>query len=173
MSTDLQAENEKLQKENELLRNRLIELNLKLQEEKQESLPKLKDLPKIDGNTELNVAVFGAGSFGTALAAIAARKGHNVIMLVRDEEQSKSINEAHINPKRGWLQKYKLAENIKCTTDICEAVNAERTDLIIHSIPSQYTPSYLEKYSKFIPAHIPFVCTAKGTILCDFASNRL
>jgi len=159
---ELKKENDKLKKENDLLRSRMIELNLKLQEEKQQTLPKLKELPKIDENTVLNITVFGGGSFGTALATIAARRGHNVMMLVRDQQQSHSINSTHINPKRGWLKKYKLPENIKCTTDISQAVDATKTDIIIHSVPTQFTPSFLEKNAKFIPAHIPFVCTAKG-----------
>jgi len=162
MADELKDENDKLKKENELLRNRLIELELKVQEQKEStSSPKLKDLPEINETTNLNIVVFGGGSFGTALATIAARKGHKVIILVRDENQAKSINEENINPKREWLKKYKLPTNITSTTDIKKAVTDE-TNLIIHAIPTQYTPSYLEKYAEFIPPHIPIVCTAKG-----------
>eukprot|EP00486_Rosalina_sp_Unknown_P013234 CAMPEP_0201593826 /NCGR_PEP_ID=MMETSP0190_2-20130828/191329_1 /ASSEMBLY_ACC=CAM_ASM_000263 /TAXON_ID=37353 /ORGANISM="Rosalina sp." /LENGTH=103 /DNA_ID=CAMNT_0048053199 /DNA_START=11 /DNA_END=319 /DNA_ORIENTATION=+ len=103
MADELKDENDKLKKENELLRNRLIELELKVQEQKEStSSPKLKDLPEINETTNLNIVVFGGGSFGTALATIAARKGHKVIILVRDENQAKSINEENINPKREW-----------------------------------------------------------------------
>ena len=161
---ETKEENLKLKKENELLRNRLIELELKLQEHKETVNPTLKALPKIDEQTILNITVFGGGSFGTALATIAARRGHNVMMLVRDKQQCESINTSHINPKRGWLRKYKLPENIRCTTDIKEAVIADKTDMIIHSIPTQFTPAFLEKHSKHIPAHIPFVCTSKGYV---------
>merc|ERR1719204_2574563 len=135
--SSVEQENAKLKKENELLRNRLIDLELKLQEEKQQSqpLPELKPLPEIDESTKLNIAVFGGGSFGTALATIAARRGHNVTMLVRDAEQARSINESNLNPKRAWLSKIKLAANIKSTTSMAEAVDATTTHLIIHAIP--------------------------------------
>mmetsp|Transcript_20182 Transcript_20182/g.32056 ORF Transcript_20182/g.32056 Transcript_20182/m.32056 type:complete len:404 (+) Transcript_20182:28-1239(+) len=180
-SDELKEENTKLQKENELLRSRLIDLELKLQEAKQNEhhLAKLKALPKIDDKTVLNVTVFGGGSFGTALAVVAARRGHNVIILVRDKEQCKSINEQHINPKRGWLQKYKLEPNIKCTTDIKEAVDPANTNIIIHSLPVQVTPDFLEQNAEHIPAHIPFVCTSKGIhlgtekLLCDVIPSIL
>ena len=35
-------------------------------------------------------------------------------------------------------------------------------ELIIHAIPAQFTPEFLEKHKKLIPANVPFVCTAKG-----------
>ena len=187
MSEETKDENEKLKKENELLRNRLIEIELKLQEQKDIESPDIKPLPKIDENTQLNIVVFGGGSFGTALAVVAARRGHRVKILVRDKNQADSINTTGINPKRGWLKKYNLKElaskcngSITSTTKIEEAVTNE-TNLIIHSIPTQYTPVYLEKYAKYIPADIPIVCTAKGIhlktqkLLCDiipFCLNR-
>eukprot|EP01083_Nonionella_stella_P203835 743475_1 len=160
-SDELKEENAKLQKENDALRSIIVELNLKLQEHKEESPINIKPLPKIDENSKLNITVFGGGSFGTALATIASRKGHKIMMLVRDKQQSKSINESNINPKREWLKKHKLPSNIKCTTEITEAVT-ENTHIIIHAIPTQFTPAFLEKYSKYIPPHIPLVCTAKG-----------
>ena len=162
-SDDAKEENVKLKEENEALRLRVEELELKLQSKSaSSSSPKMKDLPKIDESTVLNVAVFGGGSFGTALAVIAARRGHRVTMLVRDEAQCQSINDHHINPRREWLKKYKLPPNIRCTTSMEEAVDAEKTDLIIHSIPTQHTPAFLAKHAKLIPPRIPLICTSKG-----------
>lgn len=45
------------------------------------------------------IAVIGGGAFGTAMATIAARSGHDVVLYVRNEEQCVSINEKHINPR--------------------------------------------------------------------------
>ncbi len=37
----------------------------------------------------VRVAVLGAGAFGTAMATIAARRGHQVLLYTRDESQAK------------------------------------------------------------------------------------
>ena len=161
-SADVETENAKLKEENESLRRRLEELELKLQSVDDSVAPKLPALPQIDSSSVLNITVFGGGSFGTALAVIAARRGHNITMLVRNEAQCQSINESQINPRREWLKKYKLPANVRCTTSIKEAVDGTKTDLIIHAVPTQHTPSFLGKYAELIPAHIPLVCTSKG-----------
>ncbi len=44
------------------------------------------------------VAVIGGGSFGTALATLAAKDGREVVMYVREEEVIKAINESNVNP---------------------------------------------------------------------------
>ena len=43
-----------------------------------------------------------------------------------------------------------------------EAVDAAKTDLIIHSIPTQHTPAFLAKHAELIPPRIPLICTSKG-----------
>ena len=43
------------------------------------------------------VAVIGAGSWGTALAIVAARAGHDVVIWSRNEAVVESINRDHIN----------------------------------------------------------------------------
>ena len=52
------------------------------------------------GGYKLNnkVAVIGGGSFGTALATLAAQDGREVVMYVREEEIIEAINKAHVNP---------------------------------------------------------------------------
>ena len=67
-----------------------------------------------------HVAILGAGSFGTAVATIAARNGHNVVIYCRNAEQVASINETHRNPRR--LSEYELSPLIRATTDFSAAV---------------------------------------------------
>ena len=85
------------------------------------------------------VTVFGAGSFGTAMAVVAARRGHQVRILARDPAQVAAINAAHRNPKR--LSDFVLPDNITATTDPVEALRA--TALMIHAIPVQKSPDFL------------------------------
>ena len=45
------------------------------------------------------IAVVGAGSWGTALAIVAARAGHDVTLWSRDADIVKSINEQRVNSR--------------------------------------------------------------------------
>jgi glycerol-3-phosphate dehydrogenase (NAD(P)+) len=47
----------------------------------------------------LKVAVFGSGSFGTAMATVVARNGFSVVMLCRSPETAERITTDHKNPK--------------------------------------------------------------------------
>ena len=90
------------------------------------------------------VAVIGGGSFGTALATLAASDGREVVMYVREEEIIKAINEAHVNPV--FLPDLLLPKNVsaKPMSDIenCDA------EYIIWSVPSQFTRSMAKTYAK-------------------------
>lgn len=46
-----------------------------------------------------NIAVFGTGSFGTALANVLAENGHQVLMWGKNEKTVNEINEFHTNTK--------------------------------------------------------------------------
>ena len=46
-----------------------------------------------------NIAVFGAGSWGTALAMVLADNGHEVRLWGHNQEQIDEINQKHTNKK--------------------------------------------------------------------------
>ena len=109
----------------------------------------------------LKVTVFGAGSFGTALAVIAARRGHRVTIWARNEEQCAAINETHKNPRR--FSDQELPKSITATSSVEDSVKG--CDLIIHCVPAQATPSFLRTYRDVIPADVPLVSTSKGILV--------
>jgi len=45
-----------------------------------------------------NVSVFGAGSWGTALASLLGQNGHNVTLWCRRADQARAINVTGENP---------------------------------------------------------------------------
>ena len=104
------------------------------------------------------VAVLGCGSYGTAMAVVAARSGHAVSMFTRHRDQASSINERHRNSKR--FATYELSPLITATTDFEEAV--ADASVIVHAIPAQHTPSFVERYRALFPSGVPVVSTAKG-----------
>ena len=46
----------------------------------------------------INVAVYGGGSFGTAMAAVLGRKGVKATLVVRRPDVVDQINDNHVNP---------------------------------------------------------------------------
>src|SRR5690606_32999094 len=61
------------------------------------------------------VAVLGAGSWGTALAALIARHGHDTVLWGRDAATVEAIDRRHENPR--YLPGIALPESLRATTD--------------------------------------------------------
>lgn len=80
----------------------------------------------------MKVAVLGAGSWGTALASLLARNGHDTVIWGRNAEQVRSINENHENAR--YLPGISLPESLKASTDLAETVRD--ADFILVVTPS-------------------------------------
>eukprot|EP00128_Syssomonas_multiformis_P014849 Colp12_sorted_trinity150504_noHs@1009 len=106
----------------------------------------------------LKVAVFGSGSFGTAMASVFARTGAHTVVLTRDPAVEASINNEHKNCK--YLTNYTLPENLVATTDAKVALDG--CDYIVHSIPLQASENFLRSVKDLIPPRVPIVSTSKG-----------
>src|SRR3546814_4412133 len=84
-----------------------------------------------------HVSVLGAGSWGTALAALACP--HNdTLLLARNPSIAAAIDSKHVNP--GHLSEIALPAELRCTSDFQEAVEHARTatdgpGLIILGVP--------------------------------------
>jgi glycerol-3-phosphate dehydrogenase (NAD(P)+) len=91
------------------------------------------------------IAVLGAGAWGTALAKVIADKGHEVLLWCRNEDTAAGINREHHNWRR--LPGIQLPENLSASGDILEA--AEGRAYIILALPSLYL---LENVKKILGA---------------------
>lgn len=98
----------------------------------------------MEDNLNSKVAVIGGGSFGTALATLAAADGRDVIMYIREEEIIKAVNEAHVNPL--FLPDLLLPKNISAKS--MDDLHSCEEDYIIWSVPSQFTRSMAKTYSQ-------------------------
>jgi len=87
----------------------------------------------------VNVGVIGAGAWGTALAAMLASDGRDVLLWAREEELVKELNETHENSV--YLPQIPLAHNIAATNDLSRMA-ACQTLLIV--TPSQHMRSVLQ-----------------------------
>ncbi|TMW54937.1 hypothetical protein Poli38472_014871 [Pythium oligandrum] len=103
-------------------------------------------LPSADVE-RVKVAVIAAGSFGMAMATIAARRGHDVVIYARDEVVVDSINQTHRNPK--MFPNHELLPEISATTSVENATADAK--IIMMCLPAQRTPDFLSiqgRYSK-------------------------
>jgi len=108
--------------------------------------------------SEIRVAVYGGGSFGTAMACVLGRKGISATLVVRRPEVVEQINTKHINPY--YQSDLKLPDLVRATTDP-EAAFAD-ADFIFHAVPMQSSRAALEKVKHLIRPDVPVVSLAKG-----------
>ena len=103
------------------------------------------------------IGVLGAGAWGTALAATAARAGRQVIIQAHEAEVADAINRDHVNPL--YLPDVMLDPAIRATTDPVEAVAA---DAVLAVVPAQHMRSVLRQTAQFWRRGVPAIICAKG-----------
>lgn len=106
----------------------------------------------------MNIAVLGAGSWGTALSYVLINNGHNVNLWTRNRTDLDFMKTHGENGK--YLPGVKLDHNINYFYDPCEAV--EQSDIILISVASQAVRSVLETTSKCIRKDQIIVNVTKG-----------
>ena len=81
----------------------------------------------------LKIGVLGAGAFGTSMATVAARRGHNVVLWARDATQVQAMQTTKRNPKYG-MQDFELPPNLIATNSLQEA--CQDADILILALPA-------------------------------------
>jgi glycerol-3-phosphate dehydrogenase (NAD(P)+) len=107
------------------------------------------------------VAVFGAGSWGTAFSLVLADAGNDVMLWARREELCAEINERHTNET--YLSDIELPPSISATHDPEKAVAG--ADAVIFAVPSQTFRDNLVEWAPVLPAEVPLVSLMKGVEL--------
>lgn len=104
------------------------------------------------------IAIAGAGSWGTALAVVAARAGHNVRLWTRNAEVVTSIIERRINSR--YLVSTSIPENVIATSDLGEALH--EAQMVLLAVPSHAAREVLTAMSPFLEQHAVIVGVLKG-----------
>ncbi|HKQ07367.1 MAG TPA: NAD(P)H-dependent glycerol-3-phosphate dehydrogenase [Blastocatellia bacterium] len=104
------------------------------------------------------VAVIGAGSWGTALALVAARNRHAVRLWAREPEVAHQINATHRNPY--YLTDIELPENLHATDSLAEALDGAGFVLIV--VPSHATRQVVEQMRSYLSVQQTLVSATKG-----------
>lgn len=103
-----------------------------------------------------SVAVIGAGAWGTALAAVAARAGRNVTLWARNAEHATRITASRENPR---LPGVRLAPAIVVTSELALAA---RADMLLIATPAQHLRGAVNMLASHIAKPTPVVACAKG-----------
>jgi len=104
------------------------------------------------------IAIIGAGNWGTALAIIAARAGHQVNLWSRDAGIVKSINRDRVNSR--YLSSTPIPADVTATNDLGEAVRD--ATLILFAAPSHTARELLTAVSTFLAEPSIIVSVSKG-----------
>ena len=111
-----------------------------------------------DGVAVLKVAVLGAGSWGTALAALIARHGHRVVLWGRDANIVASIGQRHEN--RQYLPGIELPDTLHATIDLAAAL--EDVDMVLVVVPSHAFTDTLRALAPLRPLRAGVAWATKG-----------
>lgn len=103
------------------------------------------------------IAVLGAGSWGTALANLAARTDAEVALWARDADHIAEMAATRANDRR--LPGVRLADRLTPTADLAAAVTAQA---VLAVVPAQAMRELARKLRPLIAPGVPVVACAKG-----------
>ena len=104
------------------------------------------------------ISIVGAGSFGTALAAVLGNKGEQVVIFARDEQVVAGINDHGINPE--YLSDIRLPETIKASNQLSEVIPG--SDIILFATPSHAMREVSGNVKEYLSGNEIIVSVAKG-----------
>ncbi|WP_296607092.1 NAD(P)H-dependent glycerol-3-phosphate dehydrogenase [Nocardioides sp.] len=107
------------------------------------------------------VAVFSAGSWGTAFSLVLADAGNDVTMWARREEVATAINEQRENPE--YLPGVELPPHVSATHDVEKALHG--ADVVVLATPSQSLRGNLTEWAPYVEPGATFVSLMKGVEL--------
>src|SRR5436190_6356675 len=103
------------------------------------------------------IAVIGAGSWGTTLAWLLGEKGLSVRLWCRSPEQAAAMQQEREN--RRYLPGVRLPERVLAEADLVAAVTD--AELLLLAVPAQAVGPVVEALGA-ASAEAPLLCAAKG-----------
>ena len=105
------------------------------------------------------IAVIGAGAWGTAISIVAGRNGtHRVRLWAHEREVCDSVNTRHVNDL--FLPEQAIPASVRATNDLAETLrNAE---IVISVMPSNHCRRLFESMQPLLRAEMLFVSATKG-----------
>ncbi len=104
------------------------------------------------------IAVLGGGAWGTALAIVARRAGHDVRLWARDAATVGAIREHGENAR--YLPGIAIDPSILATANAAEALSG--ADRVLAAVPAQHLRDALGGLAEAVPAGATIILCAKG-----------
>ncbi len=105
-----------------------------------------------------NIAVIGAGSWGTTLANLLTNKGHQVTLWCFEKDLAERMQTTGVNDI--YLPEFKLAEQLSVENDLVSAVSGK--EVVLFVTPSQVTRRVLEQALPHIASEALILSASKG-----------
>ena len=105
------------------------------------------------------IAIIGAGAWGTGLATVLGRKGsHRVRLWAYEVDVCDSINRNHVNDR--FLPGARLPDSVRASSDFSTVLDG--TEIIVSVMPSQHCRALFAHMRPFIPPRTLIVSATKG-----------
>ncbi|HWL41146.1 MAG TPA: NAD(P)H-dependent glycerol-3-phosphate dehydrogenase [Gemmatimonadaceae bacterium] len=123
----------------------------------------------------MRCAVVGAGAWGTAIADLLARNGHQVRLWAYEPDVAQGINAKHENAR--FLAGHKLAPSLVADNDLRSTLSG--AELVTIATPSQLLRSIVKQAHSGLEETAPVVIASKGiergtlALMTDIAEEEL
>jgi glycerol-3-phosphate dehydrogenase (NAD(P)+) len=104
------------------------------------------------------IAVIGGGAFGTAMACVVRRSGHEVTIWAREPEVAAAISQEALNPL--YLAGVRLPAGIRATFDM--AIACKGAELLLLAPPAQHMRATAQRLAPLLAPGTPVVSCSKG-----------
>lgn len=106
----------------------------------------------------MKAAVIGGGAWGTALADLLARGGHDTVLWAREPDVVEHVNDTHANPR--FLAGVALNAGLRATGDIEACVRD--ASMVVYAAPSHVLRGVVRQTASVAPAGAIAVIATKG-----------
>jgi len=106
----------------------------------------------------MKISIIGAGSFGTAMAAVASSCGNDVVLWAHDPNVASEIESTRRNPI--YLPSVALEGRVRATSSLGEA--AEFSDVLFMIVPSHHYRAVLADIRPHLRGDVAIVSGTKG-----------
>jgi len=104
------------------------------------------------------LAILGAGSWGTALAILAAQRGHRVVLWSHEADVARAIVEGRENAV--YLPGFSIPRGVRVTTALEDALDG--ADVVIVALPSHVCRAMYERVRPLLHPRMLIVSATKG-----------
>jgi glycerol-3-phosphate dehydrogenase (NAD(P)+) len=103
-------------------------------------------------------AIIGGGAWGTALADLLARAGHEVTLWAREPDVVEHINVAHANPR--FLPGATIHASVRASTGMADALRGAA--MVLYAAPSHVLRAVVQAGAPLVPRQAVLVVATKG-----------